>query len=82
MEVGGEPKAYVEITLADVYATLLKVDKATASLVDKSEAAEKRGDDHETRIRSLERRVLAIPSLASVVALAALGVAVWGRVAG
>jgi hypothetical protein len=93
VDIGGEPKAYVEITLADVYATLLKVDKATASLVDRSEAAEKRGDDHETRLRALEQEAVrkrdlaasqtrTIAVLSVVAAFLSAGVAVISRLIG
>lgn len=67
-----EEDTYVRVTLRDVYQELRKVsDVVTGLALDSS-----RVDDHETRIRTVERRVWALPSLATIIALASLAVAI------
>lgn len=47
----------VNITNREIYDQVIATKELAAKLVDKVEAIEKRDGDHETRIRSLERKV-------------------------
>jgi hypothetical protein len=51
-----------------------RFDQLTSSLADRDRTVDDRHSDHESRIRSLERRVWALPSLATV--FGALGLVV------
>lgn len=77
--MAGEPKAVVEIGLAEIYNTLIEVKGSVGTLVEQQGATSKRGDDQESRLRDLERRVWAIPSFAVLVSLVSLAVAVWSK---
>ena len=66
----------VRVTLKDVYTKLEDVSDTLTRLVERETFAQHRVDDHETRIRAVERRVWAVPSFAVLVAVASLVVTV------
>lgn len=68
----------VRITLRDVYAVVQDTHEAVVQLRGVVTAQGERGNDHETRIRAVERRVWALPSIATVLAVAGLGLSVLG----
>lgn len=74
-----DPKWSVQIGPREIYDSvlLLRTELAAmrselARLADADQAAQARLSDHETRIRLLEKRVWAIPSAATVLAVASL----------
>lgn len=67
--MSAEPEGTVRITLRDVYEVAVRTEGAVARLMERDEAREKRAEDHETRLRDLEKKVWALPSLATLIAL-------------
>lgn len=69
----------VVITLKEVYEAQqqqgivqMQMNSKLDRLIDKHDRIDERVDDHEARVRTLEKRVWAIPSLSAVIALASL----------
>ena len=57
-----------------------KIEGAVGALVVRQEDHFGRVDDHEKRIRGIERRMYALPSMATLLAIGSLLVAVWSRI--
>ncbi|WP_322501833.1 hypothetical protein TR631_33935 [Streptomyces rochei] len=58
----------------------IRVDGQLALLVQRSEQTDKKLDDHETRLDALEKSRWPLPSVAVLVALGSLGIALWQAV--
>jgi hypothetical protein len=58
-------------------AGFIRVDGQLALLVQRGEQTDKKLDDHETRLDALEKGRWPLPSVAVLVALGSLGVALW-----
>ena len=78
-----DPLGPVVITAREIYDQLVRVADALATLTTRIDRVAERHDetkrdvdDHEARLRSLERSRWPLPSLAAVVSLAALGLSV------
>lgn len=70
----------VRITLRDVYAAVQETHEVVVQMRGDVSAQAKQGEDHETRLRAVERRVWALPSIATVVAVAGAILSVIGVV--
>jgi len=77
------PDAPLVITLRDVYDAVTRLSERVTGLAGQVEGlqgrfdrADKHRDDHESRLRSLERRQWPIPSAALLISIAAVVVAV------
>ena len=57
-----------------------RIEGAVGALVARQEDHLGRVDDHEKRIRGIERRMYALPSMATLLAIGSLLVAVWSRI--
>lgn len=68
----------VRITLRDVYAAVQETHEVVVQMRGDVSAQAKQGEDHETRLRAVERRVWALPSIATVLAVAGLGISIVG----
>lgn len=68
----------VRITLRDVYSVVQETHEAVVEMRGVVTTQGQRGEDHETRLRAVERRVWALPSIATLLA----GIAVAASVAG
>lgn len=69
------PEGAVVITTADIYRQLLDLTKQVGELKGAVEGANARGreiDDHETRLRALERARWPLPALAILISIASL----------
>lgn len=69
----------VVIGLKDIYDAVLKLQSTVDRLVSQQDDHSKDITDHEGRLRSLERGRWPLPSIAALVSVAALIVAVVGR---
>jgi cytolysin (calcineurin-like family phosphatase) len=58
-------------------AGFVRVDGQLALLIQRSEQTDKKLDDHEARLDALEKNRWPLPSVAVLVALGSLGVALW-----
>lgn len=68
----------VVIRLRDVYDIATRTEQKVELLILAASRAETTGGDHETRLRTVEKRLYALPSIATLIAAAALVVAVLG----
>lgn len=69
---GHDPLGPVTITPRDIYDQLVALRSAVERLIDAEADSGKKLDDHEGRLRTLERGRWPLPSLALVVSLLAL----------
>lgn len=74
-----DPLSPIVITLRDLYDQQVRVVDAMTELrtdvrrsLDRHDSAEECLDDHEARIRAVERRLWALPTLATLVSLGTL----------
>lgn len=63
-----DQNGYVAITLRDVYESVQAVQESLSKLHGAASAL----SDHETRLRAVERRVWALPSVATVLAIGSI----------
>lgn len=63
----------VQITLREIYDQLVCMRSAVERLVSLADTV----DDHEGRLRIMERRVWSIPSASLLISLAAVGIQLW-----
>lgn len=68
----------VRITLRDVYAIATRTEQKVDLVILAASTSEHTDRDHETRIRTVEKRLYALPSIATLIAAAALVVAIFG----
>ncbi|WP_233512495.1 hypothetical protein [Micromonospora deserti] len=73
-----DPLGPVVITARDIYDALIKLTDTVNKLVGQGSGHDDDIRDHEDRIRALERGRWPLPSLAALVSIAALVVAVVG----
>lgn len=66
----------VEITLREIYEALVVLRGRVDVLIAQQTSAQAVDQDHETRLRSLERRQWPLPTIAVVASLAALAVGI------
>jgi len=59
-----------------------KFDALNRTLVEREQDADIRHADHESRLRTLEKRIWSIPALPTVISTAAFGLAVYDRMKG
>lgn len=71
-----EPLA-VRIGAREIYDKLVDLDQKVSRMVDRNDATSADIEDHETRIRVLERARWPLPSLAALVSLGALIVTLY-----
>lgn len=64
-----EDDAVVRITLRDVYAVVERTAADVSEIKTHASSQGEKVQDHETRLRAVERRVWQIPSIAGVVAV-------------
>lgn len=69
---GSPPPMVVEIGLKEIYDLLVALNTHVTVLAGDLKDLSKQGDDHEARIRSLERSRWPLPSLAALASLAAV----------
>ena len=62
----------VRVTLRDVYEVAVRTEQTVALLVQSDKDRADGMKDHESRLRDLEKKVWALPSIATVIALAGL----------
>jgi hypothetical protein len=74
-----EPLGPILITSREVYDAVVRLTGRVDVLIEQHSATQPDVQDHEVRIRSLERARWPLPSLAVVVGLLSLAIAVWGR---
>ncbi|WP_424888104.1 hypothetical protein [Streptomyces sp. XH2] len=67
---------------ATVEVGFARVDGALGLLVQRSDQSERKLDDHDTRLAALERNRWPLPSLAALVAVLGLAVALWQAATG
>lgn len=72
----------VRISLADIYSALVQLERKVDLLALSMSEAAKSANDHEMRLRSLERRVWALPTFATLIAAGALAVSIIGVATG
>lgn len=70
-----QQQPYVIIGLAEIYAEIVRLRAAVDLLVARNDETGKDVVDHEARLRSLERARWPLPSIAVLVSLAALALA-------
>lgn len=70
-----DPLGPIVVTSRDIYDELVRMRQAVDRLVDRHDVLERESQDHEARIRSLERGRWPLPSIATLVAIASLIVA-------
>lgn len=70
----------VRITLRDVYAVVQETHEAVVEMRGVVTAHGTTAEDHETRLRAVEKRVWQLPSIATVVAVIATGLSALGVV--
>jgi hypothetical protein len=69
----------VVITLKDVYQEVKHLNTMLTPLIDPNIGVVAKHKDHEERLRKLEMKVYAIPGISTLIALGALGWAVFGK---
>lgn len=74
----GTSPLVVEIGLKEIYDLLVALNTNVQLLAADIKDLSKQGEDHEARIRSLERGRWPLPSLAALVSIAALVLAAFG----
>ncbi|GAA2355412.1 hypothetical protein Cme02nite_69470 [Catellatospora methionotrophica] len=74
-----QPPPYVVIDLRAIYDQLIVLNTKVERLVSKQDEHERDNADHEARLRSLEKGRWPLPSVALLVSLASLGLAVATR---
>jgi septation ring formation regulator EzrA len=67
------------VTLRDIFTKLQQVAEDVAALRQDARHADDVANDHESRLRSLERRIWALPSIATVIGGAGLALAWYDR---
>lgn len=67
-----DPLGPIVVTSRDIYDELVRMRQAVDRLVDRHDALERDSQDHEARIRSLERGRWPLPSIAAIAAIASL----------
>lgn len=70
----------MRVTLRDVYAVVQETHDAVVEMRGDVSAAKDRGEDHEVRLRAVEKRVWQLPSIATVVAVCGTAISVVGVV--
>ena len=75
----GTSPLVVEIGLKEIYDLLVALNTNVQLLAGDIKDLSKQGEDHEARIRSLERGRWPLPSLAALVSIAALVLAAAGH---
>lgn len=70
------------VTLRDIFAKLQEVAEDVTVLRQDARHADLLAADHERRLRAIERRVWAFPSIATIIAAAGLFVAIYDRLHG
>lgn len=70
-----DPLGPVVITAREIYDAVVRLTAAVERLADGHADIERKLDDHENRIRALERGRWPLPSLAALVSIAALVIA-------
>lgn len=75
----GTSPLVVEIGLKEIYDLLVALNTNVQLLAGDIKDLSKQGEDHEARIRSLERGRWPLPSLAALVSIAALVLAAAGQ---
>lgn len=68
----------IRITLRDVYEMTTEIKETVDLLNLRAGSSEQTRDDHEQRLRTVERKVWALPSIATILAVCALGVSILG----
>lgn len=76
-----DPLGGVQIGAREIYDEVKEVGRKVDRLVDAHEEIRTDVADHESRIRSLERMRWPLPSIAALVAVASLVVAILGYIA-
>ncbi|MGW9196045.1 hypothetical protein [Micromonospora chersina] len=76
----GTSPLVVEIGLKEIYDLLVALNTNVQLLAGDIKDLSKQGEDHEARIRSLERGRWPLPSLAALVSIAALVLAAAGQI--
>jgi hypothetical protein len=67
------------ITLRDIFEKLQQVAEGVAVLREDARLHASVAADHEKRLREIERRIWALPSIATVIALVSLALALYDR---
>ena len=73
-----EPLSGVTITAREIYDAVVRLTGRVDVLIEQQHEARNDIQDHETRIRGLERARWPIPALTIVIALGSLGLSVFG----
>lgn len=77
-----EPLGGVTITSREIYDAVVRLTGRVDVLIEQQTATRNDVQDHEMRLRSLEKNRWPLPSLAALISLASLavaGVALWSR---
>ena len=75
----GDPLGPILITSREVYDAVVRLTGRVDVLISQQSATQQDVSDHENRLRSLERARWPFPSIAVLVAVASLGVAIFAR---
>lgn len=70
------------ITLKDIFDKLQKIAEDVIVLRQEASHSVALADDHERRIRAIERRIWALPSIATVLGVIGVVLGVWDRLVG
>jgi hypothetical protein len=77
--MGPEPLGGITITAREIYDAVVRLTGRVDVLIEQQSTTRAEVSDHEGRLRALERARWPLPSLAALLGLASLGVAIFAR---